>query len=808
MFKFNGFTAKANIALNLAIDSAQNLGHTYVGSEHLIIGILREGGGIAASILKEKGITAEQIEKLLEQTVGVGGRTLLTPDRFTPRAKKIIELSITTARQMGNSFVGTEHILISILSENENYAVKFLSSSGIDTEKLLSDLVKISQSASGNFSPQERDSEKSKTPLIDQFGTDLTKKAKAGLLDPVISREEEIDRMIQILLRRSKNNPCLIGEAGVGKTAVAEGLALKIAENDVPEILKDKRIISVDLTSMVAGTKYRGDFEERIKNTVNEVKKDGNIILFIDEIHTIVGAGSAEGSTDAANMLKPALSRGEIQVIGATTLSEYRKYIEKDAALERRFQPLNLNEPSNEATVKIIKGLRDKYEAHHKVRIDDDAITTAVELSKRYISDRFLPDKAIDLIDETAARVRLRSITAPIDLKTIEDEIKYISDEKLTAVKSQNFEEAARLRDKEIEKQNELNLLKNTWHENREHRSGAVLSTDIAETVAQWTKIPISRLTEEEGQRLLKLEGELKKRVVGQDKAVSAVARAVRRGRSGISDPKRPIGSFIFLGQTGVGKTELCRALAEAIFGSESMIIKLDMSEYMEKQSVSKLIGSPPGYVGYDEAGQLTEKIRRKPYSVILFDEIEKAHPDVFNLLLQILDDGILTDSQGRQVSFKNTIIIMTSNIGARSITEKRAFGFGEHDPSGFIKSAVTDELKRTFSPEFLNRVDDIIIFETLKNEDMTKIAEKMLLSLKNRLSSLGITAEFDQSITDHLVEKGFDKSYGARPLNRLLQKSVEDDLSEMILLGEIKKGDNILCRIIDEKLKVEKQSV
>ncbi|MBQ2815618.1 MAG: ATP-dependent Clp protease ATP-binding subunit [Clostridia bacterium] len=808
MFKFNGFTAKANIALNLAIDSAQNLGHTYVGSEHLIIGILREGGGISASILKEKGVTAEQIEKLLEQTVGIGGRTLLTPDRFTPRAKKIIELSITTARQMGNTFVGTEHILISILNENDNYAVKFLASSGIDTEKLLNDLVKISQSSSGNFPSQERDSEKSKTPLIDQFGTDLTKKAKAGLLDPVISREEEIDRLIQILLRRSKNNPCLIGEAGVGKTAVAEGLALKIAENDVPEILKDKRIISVDLTSMVAGTKYRGDFEERIKNTVNEVKKDGNIILFIDEIHTIVGAGSAEGSTDAANMLKPALSRGEIQVIGATTLSEYRKYIEKDAALERRFQPLSLNEPSKEATVKIIKGLRDKYEAHHKVRIEDEAIIAAVELSKRYISDRFLPDKAIDLIDETAARVRLRSITAPIDLKTIEDEIKYISDEKLTAVKSQNFEEAARLRDKEIEKQNELNLLKNTWHENREHSSGTVLSTDIAETVAQWTKIPINRLTEEEGQRLLKLEGELKKRVVGQDKAVSAVARAVRRGRSGISDPKRPIGSFIFLGPTGVGKTELCRALAEAIFGSESMIIKLDMSEYMEKQSVSKLIGSPPGYVGYDEAGQLTEKIRRKPYSVILFDEIEKAHPDVFNLLLQILDDGILTDSQGRQVSFKNTIIIMTSNIGARSITEKRAFGFGEHDPSGFIKSAVTDELKRTFSPEFLNRVDDIIIFETLKNEDMTKIAEKMLLSLKNRLSSLGITAEFDQSITDHLVEKGFDKSYGARPLNRLLQKSVEDDLSEMILLGEIKKGDNILCRIIDEKLKVEKQSV
>ena len=808
MFKFNGFTAKANIALNLAIDSAQNLGHTYIGSEHLIIGILREGNGVASSILKEKGITAEQIEKLLEQTVGVGGRTLLTPDRFTPRAKKIIELSITTARQMGNTFVGTEHILISILSENENYAVKFLASSGIDTEKLLNDLIKISQSASGGFSPQEKDGAKSKTPLVDQFGTDLTKKAKAGLLDPVFSREEEIDRLVQILLRRSKNNPCLIGEAGIGKTAVAEGLALKIAENDVPEILKNKRIISIDLTSMVAGTKYRGDFEERIKSTVNEVKKDGNIILFIDEIHTIVGAGSAEGSTDAANMLKPALSRGEIQVIGATTLSEYRKFIEKDAALERRFQPLSINEPSTDATIMIIKGLRDKYEAHHKVRIDDEAITAAVELSKRYISDRFLPDKAIDLIDETAARVRLRSITAPVDLKQIEDEIKYICDEKLSAIKSQNFEEAARLRDKEIEKQNELDALKNTWHENCEHSSGAVLSTDIAETVSQWTKIPISRLTEEEGMRLLTLEAELQKRVVGQDKAVSSVARAIRRGRSGISDPNRPIGSFIFLGPTGVGKTELCRALVEVIFGSENTIIKLDMSEYMEKQSVSKLIGSPPGYVGYDEAGQLTEKIRRKPYSVILFDEIEKAHPDIFNLLLQILDEGILTDSQGRKVSFKNTIIIMTSNIGARSITEKRAFGFGEQDPSGFIKSSVTDELKRTFSPEFLNRVDDIIIFETLKNEDMTKIAEKLLLSLQNRLLSIGITAEFDTSITAHLVKNGFDKAYGARPLNRLLQKTVEDDLSEMILAGEIKNGDKIICRMDNEKLKIEKQSV
>lgn len=809
MFKFNGFTAKANIALNLAIDSAQNLGHTYVGSEHLIIGILREGGGIAASILKEKGITAEQIEKLLEQTVGVGGRTLLTPDRFTPRAKKIIELSITTARQMGNSFVGTEHILISILSENENYAVKFLSSSGIDTEKLLSDLVKISQSASGNFSPQERDSEKSKTPLIDQFGTDLTKKAKAGLLDPVISREEEIDRMIQILLRRSKNNPCLIGEAGVGKTAVAEGLALKIAENDVPEILKDKRIISVDLTSMVAGTKYRGDFEERIKNTVNEVKKDGNIILFIDEIHTIVGAGSAEGSTDAANMLKPALSRGEIQVIGATTLSEYRKYIEKDAALERRFQPLNLNEPSNEATVKIIKGLRDKYEAHHKVRIDDDAITTAVELSKRYISDRFLPDKAIDLIDEAASKIRLEAFTAPPDIKEIEDRLLQITKSKKDAIENQDFETAAKLRDEESKMAASLKEKKENWESTNSPSELIVGEDEICDVITDWTGIPVKKLANEEQERLKNMEKILHGRVVGQNEAVDAVSRAIRRGRVGLKDPKRPTGSFMFLGPTGVGKTELCKALAEAVFGDENAVIRIDMSEYMEKHTVSRLVGSPPGYVGYDEGGQLTEKVRRKPYSVVLFDEIEKAHPDVFNILLQILEDGILTDSQGRRVDFKNTVIIMTSNVGARLITQKsKSLGFGTGADSSDadyskIKNDVLEELKKMFRPELINRIDETIVFRKLTEDEIKQIAEIMLSGIKERMKGLGYEISFTESAIDHLSKAGFDDVYGARPLRRVIQSQVEDLFADKLLRNEL-KSTQIEVDLEDEKLVIK----
>ena len=806
MYKFNGFTSKANVALNLAVESAESLGHTYIGSEHLLIGLLREGSGTGASLLKEKGVTASEIEEVLQVTVGKSSRTVLSPDRFTPRAKKIIEMSLTVARAMGNTFVGTEHLLISILEENENYAVKFLNEIGIDTARLLIDLERASGNAVSVNEKSDKVKSKSNTPTTDQFGRDLTAEAKSGKLDPVIGRSKEIDRLIQTLMRRTKNNPCLIGESGVGKTAVAEGLAIKIADGEVPEILKDKRIISLDLTGMVAGTKYRGDFEDRIKNTVIEVKKAGNVILFIDELHTIVGAGSAEGSTDAANMLKPALSRGEIQVIGATTLDEYRKFIEKDAALERRFQPLNVGEPDFESTIGILKGLRDRYEAHHKVRISDGAINAAVNLSSKYINDRYLPDKAIDLIDEAASRVRLRLMTAPLDLKEIEDELKHISDEKSAAVKAQNFEEAARLRDKELEKSAELDKLKSTWHEDSEHRSGEVTEEEIAAIVSSWTGIPITSLTEEESEKLIKLESLLQRRVIGQDEAVSAVAKAIRRGRVGIKDPKRPIGSFIFLGPTGVGKTELCRALAEAMFGTENAIIKLDMSEYMEKHTVSKLIGSPPGYVGYDEAGQLTEKIRRKPYSVILFDEIEKAHPDIFNMLLQILEDGVLTDSHGRKVSFKNAVIIMTSNIGAKSITESRSFGFndGQNDSEKSAKNEVMKALKNTFSPEFINRVDDIIIFRKLSKADIEKIAVNMLGQLSVRVADMGITVKFDKSAAKAVALAGLDPVYGARPLRRAIQSHIEDSLSDEVLHGKIKSGDTVVCSEKDGKIVFE----
>ncbi len=806
MYKFNGFTSKANIALNLAVASAESLGHTYIGSEHLLIGLLREGSGAGANLLKEKGVTASDIEEVLQITVGKNSRTSLTPDRFTPRAKKIIEMSLTVARTMGNTFVGTEHLLISILEENDNYAVKYLSEVGIDSEKLLLDLEQASGSIPTLDNKSEKTKSKSNTPTTDQFGRDLTAEAKSGKLDPVIGRSKEIDRLIQILMRRTKNNPCLIGESGVGKTAVAEGLAIKIADGEVPEMLKDKRIISLDVTGMVAGTKYRGDFEDRIKNMVTELKKSGNIILFIDELHTIVGAGSAEGSTDAANMLKPALSRGEIQVVGATTLDEYRKFIEKDPALERRFQPLNVSEPDADASVAILKGLRDRYEAHHKVRISDSAINAAVTLSSKYITDRYLPDKAIDLIDEAASRVRLRLMTAPIDLKEIEDELKHISDEKSAAVKAQNFEEAARLRDREIEKTAELGRLKSTWHEDSEHRSGEVNEEEIAEIVAAWTGIPVTSLTEEESERLLRLESVLQSRVIGQDEAVTAVAKAIRRGRVGIKDPKRPIGSFIFLGPTGVGKTELCRALAEAIFGTENAIIKLDMSEYMEKHTVSKLIGSPPGYVGYEEAGRLTEKVRRKPYSVILFDEIEKAHPDIFNTLLQILEDGVLTDSHGRKVFFKNAVIIMTSNIGAKSITENKSFGFndGQNDSEKSVKNDVMKALKNAFSPEFINRIDDIIVFRKLGQEDIEKIAVNMLNQLAVRIADMGISVSFDRSASKAVSISGFDSVYGARPLRRAIQNRIEDGLSDEILRGNIKSGDSVICLEKDGKIVFE----
>ena len=803
-YNFNGFTSKANEALNQAISSAEQLGHTYVGSEHLLLGLLKIGSGVAASVLNRNGVTAEKVEELIRATIGCGTPTRLSPDYFTPRAKRVIETAMAGCSNMGKKYVGTEHLLIGILSEGDNYAIRFINEIGADTSAITSEAL----SASG-INPEDSvgksDKSASKSdgnvPTLSKFGRDLTAEAKKGKIDPVIGREKEIERVIQILCRRTKNNPCLIGEPGVGKTAIVEGLAQKIAEGAVPDILQNKRVFTLDLTGMVAGTKYRGDFEERIKSVIEEVTKAGDIILFIDEVHTIIGAGSAEGSTDAANILKPSLARGEFQLIGATTISEYRKNIEKDSALERRFQPVNVAEPSEEDAILILKGLKDKYEAHHKVKITDEAITAAVKLSTRYISDRFLPDKAIDLIDEAASKVRLSVCAAPPELKELEEKIAAAEAEKDEAINSQEFERAALLRDSEKKLKAEYEKARDDWKKQNSHCNGEVGEQDIAEIVSSWTGVPVSQLTEEESARLLRLEDELHNRIVGQDEAVTAVAKAIRRGRVGLKDPKRPIGSFIFLGPTGVGKTELCKALAQAMFGSENMMIRLDMSEYMEKHTVSKLVGSPPGYVGFEEGGQLTEKVRRNPYSVILFDEIEKAHPDVFNMLLQILEDGILTDSQGRRVDFKNTVIIMTSNVGARLITEKKvSFGFGESgkDDNKDVKELVLNELKNTFRPEFLNRVDDIIVFSKLDKEQIAEICVKMLNNLSERLKNLNITAEFDDSVKYALAEKGFDPVYGARPLRREIQNKIEDPLSEKILDSSVKNGDTVVCTYKD----------
>ncbi len=803
-YNFNGFTSKANEALNQAISSAEQLGHTYVGSEHLLLGLLKIGSGVAASVLNRNGVTAEKIEELIRATIGCGTPTRLSPDYFTPRAKRVIETAMAGCSSMGKKYVGTEHLLIGILSEGDNYAIRFINEIGADTSAITSEALSASGiNPENSMGKNEKSASKSdgNVPTLSKFGRDLTAEAKKGKIDPVIGREKEIERVIQILCRRTKNNPCLIGEPGVGKTAIVEGLAQKIAEGAVPDILQNKRVFTLDLTGMVAGTKYRGDFEERIKSVIDEVTKAGDIILFIDEVHTIIGAGSAEGSTDAANILKPSLARGEFQLIGATTISEYRKNIEKDSALERRFQPVNVAEPSEEDAILILKGLKDKYEAHHKVKITDEAITAAVKLSTRYISDRFLPDKAIDLIDEAASKVRLSVCAAPPELKELEEKIAAAEAEKDEAINSQEFERAASLRDSEKKLKAEYEKARDDWKKQNSHSNGEVGEQDIAEIVSSWTGVPVSQLTEEESARLLRLEDELHNRIVGQDEAVTAVAKAIRRGRVGLKDPKRPIGSFIFLGPTGVGKTELCKALAQAMFGSENMMIRLDMSEYMEKHTVSKLVGSPPGYVGFEEGGQLTEKVRRNPYSVILFDEIEKAHPDVFNMLLQILEDGILTDSQGRRVDFKNTIIIMTSNVGARLITEKKiSFGFGESgkDDNKDVKELVLNELKNTFRPEFLNRVDDIIVFSKLDKEQIAEICVKMLNNLSERLKNLNITAEFDDSVKYALAEKGFDPVYGARPLRREIQNKIEDPLSEKILDSSVKNGDTVVCTYKD----------
>jgi len=815
---FNRFTQRAQNALRLAHEAAQEMGHSYVGSEHILLGLLREGEGIAARALQNAGVDAEMLKNSIISVVGKGEGGI-PAQGLTPRSKRIIEIAAAEAARLNNNYIGTEHLLMSILRETDSFAARILMGGGIDIGRLYRSIETMIGSAAGEApagsSPGKMGRSHSgpvsgpPTKTLDQFGRDLTRMAREGKLDPIIGRDKEISRLIQILSRRTKNNPVLIGEPGVGKTAVAEGLAQKIVSDDVPENLKNKRLFSLDLTGMIAGTKYRGEFEERIKTAIDEVRNAGNVILFIDELHTIIGAGAAEGAIDAANILKPALSRGEIQVIGATTLDEDRKHIEKDAALERRFQPVMVGEPTEEESIEILRGLRDRYEAHHKIKITDEAIRAAVEMSSRYISGRQLPDKAIDLIDEAASRVRMNTLTAPLDIKELEDRLKAVSAEKEEAVRNQEFEKAARLRDEERRLNEQMKAEREAWQAKQSSARGEVTVEDVAAVVSGWSGVPVTRLTEDEASRLLHMEEILHKRVIGQEEAVSAVARAIRRGRVGLKDPKRPIGSFIFLGPTGVGKTELCRALAEAIFGDEDAMTRIDMSEYMEKHNTSKLIGSPPGYVGYDEGGQLTEKVRRKPYSVILFDEIEKAHPDVFNLLLQILEDGRLTDSQGRVVDFKNTIIVMTSNLGAHDLFNRKKLGFGTSDSNGItsqeeIRSTVMNQLKKTFRPEFLNRVDEIIVFHQLDRENIKQIAKGMLETVKKRIQGLGIELEVEDSALELIASEGFDPVYGARPLRRVIQSKLEDAVAERMLDGSIKSGATVRVFAADGKLDFE----
>ena len=812
------FTARAEKAIEIANDIAMELGHKYIGTEHILYGLCKEGTGIASKVLENQNITDEDILQEIEMLIGTGEAI---DDRealgFTPRSKRVIENAFIEARKLGSEYIGTEHLLIGIMREGDSVAVRIMMDLGIDPRKLYNEIVKVinedEADTNSNKATDKNSGSFNSTPTLNQFGSDLTKQAREGKLDPVIGRKTEIDRVIQILSRRTKNNPCLIGEPGVGKTAVVEGLAEKIVADDVPEMLKNKRVVTLDISGMVAGAKYRGDFEERIKKCLAEVKKAGDVILFIDEIHTIVGAGSAEGAVDAANILKPLLARGEVQVIGATTLNEYRKYIEKDSALERRFSPVQVGEPTNEETIKILEGLRDKYEAHHNVKITEEAIKAAVELSVRYINDRFLPDKAIDLIDEAASRVKMKTYTMPDNIKELEEKIEAINREKEEAIRVQDFEKAATLRDKVNAEKEKLEKEKKKWQSKNSKNVMSLTEEDIAEVIASWTGIPVNKITQDENEKLKHLEETLHKRVIGQNEAVEAVSKAIRRGRVGLKDPNRPIGSFLFLGPTGVGKTELSKALAEALFGNESAMIRVDMSEYMEPHSVAKLIGSPPGYVGYDEGGQLTEKIRRKPYSVILFDEIEKAHPDVMNMLLQILDDGRLTDAQGRTVNFKNTVIIMTSNVGARAITDKNVLGFSNNIGDGkqeqekeyeTIKKDVMAELKKQFRPEFINRIDDIIVFHKLTDDDIGKIIEIMLKQVKERLSEQEYDVEIDKSVKDLVAKKGIDANYGARPLKRAIQSNVEDKIAEAILDGKIIPHKKAKIYAENDEIKVE----
>ena len=806
------FTNRAEKALEIAQELAVEFGHNYIGTEHLLYGLVKEGTGVASKVLENQDITAEKIAEEIDELIGKGDAVEESEVGFTPRTKRVIENAFREARKLGSEYIGTEHLLIGIMREGDSVAVRIMIDLNVNPQKLYNEIVKVineddNASVNDNRSSSKNLGSYNQTTTLNQFGTDLTKQAIEGKLDPVIGRKDEIERVIQILSRRTKNNPCLIGEPGVGKTAVVEGLAEKIVSGDVPELLKNKRVVSIDISSMVAGAKYRGDFEERIKKCLAEVRKVGDVILFIDEIHTIVGAGSAEGAVDAANILKPLLARGEVQVIGATTLNEYRKYIEKDAALERRFSPVTVGEPTSEETIEILKGLSDKYEAHHNVKITDEAIKAAVNLSVRYINDRFLPDKAIDLIDEAASRVRMRTYTRPESLNKLEEKISELDKEKEEAIRVQDFEKAANLRDKENEAKEKLEKEKTKW-ENKNTRSVTTLGEDdIAEVISSWTGIPVKKLTQSENEKLRNLEATLHERVIGQNEAVEAVAKAIRRGRVGLKDPNRPIGSFLFLGPTGVGKTELSKALAEALFGNEDAIIRVDMSEYMESHSVSKLIGSPPGYVGFDEGGQLTEKVRRKPYSVILFDEVEKAHPDVMNMLLQILDDGRLTDSQGRTVNFKNTVIIMTSNIGARLITDKNTLGFSKQEKEESekeyenTKKDVMGELKKEFRPEFINRIDEIIVFHKLNDEDIKKIIDIMLKQVTKRLEEQGMKVEIGNDVKELIAKKGVDANYGARPLKRAIQNILEDKIAEEILDGKIKPNKKAYASVQDEKI-------
>lgn len=799
---FGRFTERAQKVLALAQEEAVRLGHNNIGTEHILLGLVREGEGIAAKALLALGLGSDKIQKEVEGLIGRGHETAQTI-HYTPRAKKVIELSMDEARKLGHSYVGTEHILLGLIREGEGVAARVLNNLGVSLNKARQQVLQLLGNNESSSGHQSGSNANVNTPTLDSLARDLTSIAREGSLDPVIGRSKEIQRVIEVLSRRTKNNPVLIGEPGVGKTAIAEGLAQQIVQNEVPEILRDKRVMTLDMGTVVAGTKYRGEFEDRLKKVMDEIRQAGNIILFIDELHTLIGAGGAEGAIDASNILKPSLARGELQCIGATTLDEYRKYIEKDAALERRFQPIHVDEPTTEESIKILQGLRDRYEAHHRVSITDEAIIQAVKLSDRYISDRFLPDKAIDVIDEAGSKVRLRSYTAPPNLKELEQKLEEVRKEKDAAVQSQEFEKAASLRDTEQRLREKLEETKKNWKEKQGQENSEVTVEDIALVVSSWTGVPVSKLAQTETEKLLNMEEILHSRVIGQEEAVKAVSKAVRRARAGLKDPKRPIGSFIFLGPTGVGKTELARALAESIFGDEDAMIRVDMSEYMEKHSTSRLVGSPPGYVGYDEGGQLTEKVRRKPYSVILLDEIEKAHPDVFNILLQVLEDGRLTDSKGRTVDFRNTILIMTSNVGAQTLKRNKYVGFNVSDEGQSykdMKDKVMGELKKAFRPEFLNRIDEIIVFHSLEKVHLKEIVTLMVDQVVKRLSEQEIDLALTDAAKEKIAEEGYDPEYGARPIRRAIQKHIEDTLSEELLKGAIAKGQKVVLDVNDDK--------